>query len=458
MAKLIPLVKYPLFLVLIFAFSACNPSNKFLKRGERLAEAGFHQEASDYFLRSLAANRNNLEARAALRQSGQISLEKQFDGLFAANAKGNHREAVEIWMRGDRYRQQVARFGVELEMPSRFERMFIESRDIYLNELFTEGEMLMEQERFTEAERVFREINKIEPDFRNVAELKSVAIVEPRYREAVTLFNNSRFREAYRFFEKVEQKAPNYKDTRRLMEDCLLFGQFPIIVEPFQNAANSDERVGERITALLTNAFTNLNDPFIKVVDRRNLDRVMEEQRLAMSGIARSNQGFTELVAAAGSVSGSVIEFRRDEGRLTRAVKNGFVSVVTQQADGEGNMRNVTQYTPVNYFEFSQTNSVTITLQYQLISMQNGQIIATDVITVTNSDSMGYVDFEGNINTLFPANANGQVNNNRNAVRTLREMAGGKRTIAPVEQIATDLYRQSADKVAREIQRRIDKI
>jgi tetratricopeptide (TPR) repeat protein len=447
-----------LFLVISGFLVGCSGSNAAFKRGERLATAGFHNEAAEFFMRSVAANRTNVEARQALQRSGQLTLEKMFDGMFVAHASEKHKEVVNIWQDADRYRQRVSRHGVELEMPARFETMFLDSKDIHLNELFLEGENHMAEENFTAAERVFREISKLEPDFKNVGELKNVAIVEPRYREGVLLFDRGRYREAYGHFKVVQEKSPNYKDTKRFIEDCLVFGQFPVIVEPFENAASDDKNVGNRISALITNALAGKNDPFIKVVDRRNLDRVLEEQRLAMAGIARSNSNFSEIVAAAASISGTIIEFNRSEGRLQRAIKSGFESYMQQYQDEEGRTRSRMQYRPVQYLEFSQTNTVSISVQYQLISMQSGQVLATDLITISNQDVMGYVEYDGNARNLIPANANGEMNTNRQALNNLRQLMNGKRTIAPIEALATDLYRDAANRIAMDIKSKVDNI
>jgi len=460
MIKKIQSKKYFLLLLTVLSvfLAACSGTNKFYKRGTRLAEAGFHKDAADFFMRSAAANRSNVEARVALQKSGQITLDKMFDNFFVDYGNKEHKKVIDTWLAAESYKDRVTKYGAEIEMPDRYKSMFEESKEIYLSQLFAEGESFMNNENFAEAEKIFKEIKKLDPNYKNVAELKGVAIAEPKYRAGVNLFNQEKYRQAYLSFSEIEKLLPSYKDSKRYLEDCLLLGSFPLVIETFTNTSSNTEEVGSRISAFVTNAITNLNDPFIKVVDRKSLERIMEEQKLAMTGLSVGNNTVGELVAASASVSGSVIEFNKNEGRPAKSVQNGFERFTVKKLNSEGKEILVNEFRPVRYTEISQENSVSLSIQYQLVSIQTGQILFTDIVNVNTSDRMGYIAYQGNVNNLFPIAANGQVNTSNAAVSNLRNMAQGKRTILTVEKLSTELYRNAANKIAQDLRRKIESL
>ena len=80
------------------------------------------------------------------------------------------------------------------------------------------------------------------------------------------------------------QNDPAYKDASALRQECLTKGQFTLAVLPFTAADKRSEMAGKAQAYAMT-ALSATKDPFLRLVDRENMDRILAEQRLSMSGV-----------------------------------------------------------------------------------------------------------------------------------------------------------------------------
>ena len=77
---------------------------------------------------------------------------------------------------------------------------------------------------------------------------------------------------------------PNYKDAAILREECLDLGKFPVAISKFENATKFSQ-VDERLSAFIVTDLSSINDPFLRIVERDNLELILKEQRMSLSGI-----------------------------------------------------------------------------------------------------------------------------------------------------------------------------
>lgn len=95
-------------------------------------------------------------------------------------------------------------------------------------------------------------------------------------------------------------RSADYKDAAALKAECVQKGRYAIAVLPF-NTAGSRVQTAQAATlqAYVTSALTDVNDPFIQVVDRDNIRIILDQQRMAMSGVVDESTA-----VSAGSLSG----------------------------------------------------------------------------------------------------------------------------------------------------------
>ena len=74
-------------LSLMVFLTACNVSKSLTKKGDKLAEAGIHAEAVQYYIQALNRDRSTIEAQIGLRKSGNEVMSDYHKDQYNTNAE-----------------------------------------------------------------------------------------------------------------------------------------------------------------------------------------------------------------------------------------------------------------------------------------------------------------------------------------------------------------------------------
>jgi curli biogenesis system outer membrane secretion channel CsgG len=343
--------------------------------------------------------------------------------------------------------------GVVLDIPDHYRTDFERVKGEHLVDLYDQGQALMARQDFRAAEQVFAQIAKLEPNYKDASSLQAVAYLEPLYRAGAADLQAGRFRKAYEELGRVVEKDPAYKDASALRQEALTKGQYTVAVLPF-TSNNKRTDITARVQAMAMTALVETRDPFLKVVDRENIDRILEEQRLGLSGVVDEQTAVRvgNLIGAQAVLMGNVIDLREEAGQLRRSTKDGFESYRVQQLNKEtGEKYFVTKYKPARYSEYFQENKVSLSFSYRLVSLETGEVLASQLLERSTEDHMYYASYEGNAQQLLPAR-NGQVDLADRARRDLRELLAAPREMKSIATLSADLVRTAASVMATDIQ------
>jgi hypothetical protein len=291
-----------------------------------------------------------------------------------------------------------------------------------------------------------------------VEDLQKVAEFEPKYRLAVSYLQNDKFRAAYTQFKKV---PTNYKDTKEKIELCLEAGTITIGFVDFKNATRN--KGGEAaISAYLFNELTQLNNPFIKIVDRSLTSTIINEQILGLSGqtseSTSANAG--ELIGAKAILSGSLITFSKKSDKLRVTNKKAWFEKLIKKYNKETEKYYYeTEYSKVKYKEYYGQNQVSLGFQYQLTSTETGEILLTGIVNLNNFDRVNYASSDVNFNKLVPGNWKYENKAHKDDVisdsvtkkRDLRNLFKSKKTLLTIDQLKDILYKKTAVDVSQKI-------
>ncbi len=446
-----------LFVVLLLG--ACNGSKSLYKRGNQLQQAGLHEDAAEYYYNSLMRNRNNIDARIALTEAGQRSLNNKLDEFSRARAMGDHQKAVSNFERAQAYSQKVAKLGVNLTIPDYMEQDFTASKEVVIKDLYEKGNQLMAEKRFDEANATFKEIARLNPDYKDIKDLKRISRNEPLYIAATGYFDSRAYRKAYYEFEKIYSDDPNYKDIGLLREECLNLGRYPVAVLPFENATGI-KGVEKRVQAFVMNELSNLNDPFLRIVERDNMDIILKEQRLSLSGVVDEGSAAQvgNLLGAKAIISGNLLSYKTTTGKMRTVEKNGFESyTVKLYNSAEDKHYFETRYKPVKYREHSNKNDVSVSFQYRVVSLESGEVLFSRIVERNIESTVYFATYDGEASNLFPMSQQGTVGTSRDK-NVLLSMLRANREIKSIDelsgvafmQIATELTQELTSKLASE--------
>lgn len=447
--------------LLSLLFTACSGSKRMYKKGEKLDEAGMYTEAAEYYRLALVRKNTNEKASIALKTAGQKVLDDLLANFFTAHSANDYKAAVYAYDKATTYKHQIDLVGVKLTMPAYYKDYYESDKLKYINIVYQEANEHLEKEQFREAENDFNEILKFDPNNTDVKDLRKFAIAEPLYRKGKEQLSTANYRDAYYTFNDV-LKGGNYKDSEKLKQVALEKATYTIAILPFENKtrANGAEAA---ISAKILQEISQSNNPFLRIIDRENLQTILDEQLLALSGNVDEESAIAagELFGANAVLTGTVITASYNTGRLNYDNKTGYTSrqVKVKDVANPGKFITQTVYDKVTYKEYRQRNEVNISFSYKLISSETGEILISDVVEMTDVDEINYASFDGDNRNLFPGywvsktrnSAEDKVYNSYNDKRALESKLQGRRNITSVENIASNLYSKIADRAASKI-------
>lgn len=441
MKKRINILGFLLLALALVVGAGCNTSRSFTKRAIKLDEAGMTTEAASSYYTALWKNRYNVEAQIGMKKTGQLVMNQMLGAWGTSRLNQDRKTTVYQYLDILKYQKKISKVGVELEIPAFYQQDFEKVKIDYLHDIYEEGTALLEEEKYDEAENVFREITVLDPGFKDTSELKDIAYLEPLYIEGHRALELEHYREAHEKFALVMERKRDYKDTRELDKEALELGLFTLAVMPFENATGK-QGAETKAQAYVLQSLTGMDDPFLKVVDRQDLDHILEEQRLGLTGVI-DEETATEVGALLGAdaiLRGTVLSHTTQAGQKRTLRKEGYSSYKVKQYNRSTQKYYYeTKYKPVTYKEHSQRNSARVTYQYRVVSLTTGEILASDIIEKELVSEATYITYDGNIDNLYPSDGNG-VNRSGAARNQLKVLYGAPREVKTTAQLADEIY------------------
>jgi tetratricopeptide (TPR) repeat protein len=445
--------------VLAFIGAGCSGSNKLAKKGDQLFEAGMYQEAATYYYNAVLRKRTNVEASIGLKNTGQRVFDDKLTEFTKAKAMGDHKAAVYAYKSATDYRQKLSKVGVELEAPSYMADDFNEAKTEYVESLYQRGKSAIEDNNYKDSQIIFKEIISLKPDYKDVAELNNIAINEPPYLQGKSLMEKQNFRAAYYAFDEVYQIDPNYKQAAKFRAECLDKGKFPVAVSPFENATGQKE-IEKRINAFVISDLTSVNNPFLKVIDRTQMETILKEQRLGLSGVMDMETAVEagNLLGAKVMITGTVLSYSEKTGRMNVNRVNGYEAYQVKRYDKATDKTYYdTRYKAVTYLTHQNKNEVSVSFQYKAISLETGEVLFSDILEKNVSSSVSYATYDGEPDRLFPAAANG-VETSRSARKNLQNLIRANRTLKSTDQLSNESFHFISNAVSAEVVNMINQL
>lgn len=439
-------------LMVIVVFPGCSGAQSLAKKGEKMNAAGHYTEAADYYFQALTRNRNNIRAKMGMIDTGQKVLNDHLDAFNRTNNMGDLHEAVNKYRAAEAYELKVRRLGVSLNIPEHYSKDYQRSKEIVLEELYTQATDLMADEQYAQAEEKFKEINELDPNFRDTKGLSDVAYCQPLYIQGKVALDNGAYRMSHDYFSQILNRTDNYKDTRVLQQEAIDKGRITVALVPFENVTRMPN-IEKRVSAYLLDDLSKIPDPFIRFVDRSDMDHILQEQQLSVSGIINDETATTvgELVGAQALITGKVLDYKEMRGKIQSETRKGYEGYQVKKRSPETGVEYIeTRYKPVQYTEYTAANSVMITFQYKLLSLETGEILVSRIVEREAKDGVNYAAFAGNTAMLYPATGNTR-NASAAAKRQIDDKLRAKRTLKSTTELSNSLFSNIAGEVAGEI-------
>ncbi|HOZ29777.1 MAG TPA: hypothetical protein PLL66_02570 [Bacteroidales bacterium] len=412
-----------ILLSLLLVFGSCA-SKRYTKKGLKLEALGQYSDAADMFYQAVVIKKTNIEAVAGLKRTGQMTLSKKLSDFNQAYNNENDKEAVYYYQDAKNYYDKITGVGIELNFPSFYEEYYNEVKGNYLEDRYYEGSNLLDQEKFSDAETVFREIVKLQENYKDAKDKLITAVNEPKYREGLRLMDSEQFRKAYYVFDEIIKNAGAYKSSYDLKSECLTKGTITISIAEIKNNSSTsglESVLGSKIISGIQSA----GNPFIKLIDNQKSSFV--------KGNTESSQTKPDAILYC-----EITKFNYNAGNNKQTEKRGYLRKKVKVLNREtGEYETKTEYEKVKYYEYNMTRTLDMTVTYKLVNGRTNEIYRTNTKTVQTRDDIHYAKFTGDVNNLVPgywkdvktSSPEDYISDNQNAITELNNLLNARSQI-----------------------------
>ena len=445
------MLKYLSLLLTILIFG-CSGSKKLIKKGAVLEHDKQYVEASNFYFEALNKKSSNVDATIALKRVGKKVLNQYLNDFYKEEAMGNTKTAVYAYLKASDYQKKLNQYKVYEDIPGHYLDKYQTVKETYLKNLYTEGENLMEELSYKNAENNFIEILKFDAAYKNAKSLRDISYAEPLFIKAKQQADEEGYRNAYNNFELVLKRIPNYKDAKESKAQALELGRHTFLIFAFENATTKPN-IETKISSHISNKLSNLNDPFLRLIDRSNFEKIMNEQELTVSGFVDESTAaeIGKLFGAQTAISGKVISYYHKIYQSKPQKKEAAESftVKKKKEDGEGYIAE-TKYKKVNYNNYTKSVDVHIQFQYKVISLQTSEVLLSDIIEMSSKDAVSYSVYSGDYKRLHPISDSG-INKNTSSIQRLRSEFSKRQKLKSEYELSNDLFKNISNKVSEKI-------
>ena len=434
------------FVSLIFV--SCTSSKGLVKKAKKLESTHQYQAASELYFLAVKKKSTNIDALSGMERTGRLVLDDKLKSFSEAKLNEDYKTATYAYLDAVKYQKRIQSINIKLPISNYQKEDFEIVQDKYLNQEYQLGLDLIEHEQFSKAEQKFNEIFKFNKDFKNVRELRNIAYLEPYYRKAEQFKNEKEYRKAYYAYQKILARVDDYKDTKKNCDYVLKKGRINIVLLD-KKRKNKFQFYTENIKSYTESAIIDKKDPFIKLVDRENMESVLKEQDLSISGLVSEGSSLElgNLTGAQYALSIEVSNFTFHEKAVTPTKQQGYEKYVEKIYDKTTETTEYkTKYKPVVYYTYAGYRQVTLNVHYKLLSLKTGEIINSKVVEDRQTSEIYYVAYNGNVTKLYPR-TNDKVNTSYTANQELVKLSQERKTLIPKNQLTTELYKRVSQEI-----------
>jgi tetratricopeptide (TPR) repeat protein len=442
---------------------SCNGSKAYTKKATKLAAAGIHKEAIEYYIQALNRDRSNVEAQVGLRKSGAEVISNYQSKFFKEYNSNNYRSAVYTYIDIQAFEKKTSSYNVEFSLPGNLIEDYLDAKNKFLEQEFELANRLMSEEQFEGAEAVFLEIQKIEPTYKegDLEKLKEIAQLEPPYRRGNEFLDLGKNRSAYFEFKKVVGKNPSYKDAKFKLNEALELSQYPVAVLKFKNYSGDRDAAAITEANVINNLLSN-KGPFLKVLDRTHMDKLLDAQYLAMNGWVEGSGAVKtgQILGAKAILSGKILSVK-SEVRSPKARKEKAYKRRAEKYYNKETKRTETRYIydKIYYTNFKGYTKVSASFQYILVSTETGEVLDSGIEEELFKSEVNYSTYSGNYNNLYPGTWNvrfqdsssDRVYTARNRVNNFRSDFTANKNMRASSELRMDALKSIGASVAKKI-------
>ena len=361
---------------------------KYTKQANKYEAAGLYESALEQYIKALKKKPDYIDARIGLiRMSTRYSVQLS-DQIEQAYAALDDDQVVSSYLKLRDLRNQVAPYDMELNIDSRIEGQFRESKMRFLSNKYRQAEALMDEEKFSEAAALFDQVVDVDPTYERAAELVKYCKCEPIYRQAVANMTNGKYRAAYLQLGRVLNIDSSFKDALDLRQEAINKGVLTVAFVDVRNAYGH-RQLANMMVAEVKTLVQRHNDPFLRIVDLYQTEALIEEQKRAL---ANNLDLKSAIIPVRAHLACRINDVNMQKSKFKEVKMKGFLREVKSDKS--------VVYHKIYYYDCEQTAQAWAQVSYDLTSTSTGLIILSGIASASANDAIHYIYYKNDSRDL----------------------------------------------------------
>lgn len=279
---------------------------------------------------------------------------------------------------------------LDVKEPYGLKDFLLQSKRTYCEQLYKQAEADVLAFRYDEAKSKLEIIKGYFSGFPNLEYLESFCDLYPNYYLATKSLQEGRLRDAYKALKKIESIDPYFKDSKQLLESCVKQGRITVAyVSVDRESINND--VEKEMGAHVVQSLLDNKDPFLTLLDRDYTSKLLEEQKLGMSGLYDEKTLIQagKLVGARYILLGEIIEYSADQKLNDYGFKKGYLG----KTIGD---------TKVKYRQWNKKISIQMKYRISMVDSETGETLFNSVYPLNKINELDWAEYNGDHKLVYP--------------------------------------------------------
>jgi hypothetical protein len=283
---------------------------------------------------------------------------------------------------------------LDVKEPYGLKDFIVQSKRNYCESLYKQAESDVLAFKYDEARVKLNIIRSIFDDFPNLNYLESLCVLYPNYYLATKSMEEGRLRDAYKALKRIESVDPSFKDSKQMLESCLKQGRITVAYVAVDRE-NVNDDVEKEMGAHVMQSLLDNKDPFLTLLDRDYTSRLLEEQKLGMSGLYDEKTLIQagKLVGAQYILLGEIIEYSADQKLNDYGFKKGYLG----KTIGD---------TKVKYRQWNKKFSLQMKYRISMVDSETGETLFNSVYPLNKMSEVDWAEYNGDYKMVYPGDWN----------------------------------------------------
>ncbi len=283
---------------------------------------------------------------------------------------------------------------LDVKEPFGLKDVIVQSKRNYCESLYKQAESDVLAFKYDEARVKLSVIRSFFRDFPNLDYLESLCELYPNYYLAAKSIEEGRLRDAYKALKKIESIDPSFKDSRQMLDSCLKVGRITVAYVSIDRSSVNDD-VEKEMGAQVVQSLLENKDPFLVLLDRDYTSKLLEEQKLGMSGLYDEKTLIQagKLIGAKYILLGEIIEYSADQKLNDYGLKKGFLGKTINDSK-------------VKYRQWNKKFSIQMKYRISMVDSETGETLFNSIYPLNKINEIDWAEFNGDYKMVYPGNWN----------------------------------------------------